>query len=184
VSHQLWEASGSLTVSWLVEQTKFDVGVEDGVWGFMIVRLHSEWKVNHSKAEQKKATLCCYMQNALPSLRMKTCPVCTRAELMWYGPAWVLNCNRVQRWVVLSSAYFGTMWSQDSSCLLKVGGCRHLHLVFSVPSPKSCKSVKIVTFVRSIFSSGLLPDLDSSLAHCMHNLVYMSLSAPVNIPCH
>jgi len=42
---------------------------------------------------------------------------------------------------------------------LKVEGCRHLHLVFSVPSPKSCKSVKIVTFVRSVFFSGLLLDL-------------------------
>ena len=90
VSCQPCDISESLTVSWFVRQASLNAGVEGSVWGFMIARFNSEWRVNHSKAGQQKATNPMFlyadrvMQDA-QSLRLKRWPIHTSTRPMWYG---------------------------------------------------------------------------------------------------
>jgi hypothetical protein len=90
VSCQPCDISESLTVSWFVKQASLNAGVEDSVWGFMIARFNSEWRVNHSKAGQQKATNPMFlyadrvMQDA-QSLRLRRWPIHTSTRPMWYG---------------------------------------------------------------------------------------------------
>lgn len=89
VSCQPCNISESLTVSWFVKQASLNAGVEDSVWGFMIAKFNSEWKVNHSKAGQQKAMNSMFlyadrvMQDA-QSLRLRRWSIHTSTRSMWY----------------------------------------------------------------------------------------------------